>query len=30
MQKNFQKGIDNTKVLWYTNKAVAKKTANGH
>ena len=29
-QKNFQKGIDNTKVLWYTNKAVAKKAANGH
>ena len=23
--KNFQKGIDNGKVLWYTNKAVAKK-----
>jgi hypothetical protein len=23
--KNFQKGIDNAKVLWYNNKAVAKK-----
>ena len=23
--KNFQKGIDNGKALWYTNKAVAKK-----
>ena len=23
--KNFQKGIDNGRLLWYTNKAVAKK-----